>query len=248
MGKAGGGAEEGGGVPVTLRPLAGWLVDAGRDEGWQMMCRSDGDSGEVRLHAGVWTAQITATFSSPQAQPLPAASPHLALPAPAAGCGDSVKLWAPLNSASPPNPPVRTRLPGARCPCDGLTAVCVPGWVGSQAERPQEGGLPGDKALPLCQLITASGSRPRKTQEVWARGDRVGRRGAGQRVLEGKACSSAWKEGSRRARLRAGDVPSRTLSGKCKGPGVAGCLRVQRTMGATVLVGGELGGKCWETG
>lgn len=56
-------------------------------EGWQMMCRSDGDSREVRLHAGVWTAQITATFSSPQAQPLPAASPHLVLPAPALAVG-----------------------------------------------------------------------------------------------------------------------------------------------------------------
>ena len=195
MGKAGRGAEEEGGVPGTLRPLAGWLVDAGRDKGWQMTCRSDGDSREVRLHTGVWTAQITVTFSSPQAQPLPTASPHLALPAPAAGCGDSVKLRDPLNSASPPNPPVRTRLPGARRPCDGLTAVCVPGWVGSQAERPQEGGLPGDKALPLCQLITASGSQPRKTQEVWARGDRVGRWDQGSECWRGRRAVQHGRKG-----------------------------------------------------
>ena len=202
-----------------------------------MMCTSRGDSREVRLPAGVWAAQITATFSSSWAQPLPAASSGLTLPAPAAGCGDSVKLWDPLHSATspPPQSPCEDSSPW----CLSSTAVCMTGWVGSQIERLQEGGLPGDKALSLCQLITASGSRHRRTQEVGIRGDRVGRRGPGQQVLEGKACSSTWKEGSCCACLGGGGVPFRTLSGKCKGPGVAGCLCVQRTIGATVLEGGE---------
>lgn len=187
-GKAGRGTEEEGGLPGTLRPLAGWLVDADQDEGQQMMCTSDGDSREVRLHAGVWAAQITATFSSSWAQPPQAASSPLTLPASAAGCGDSVKLWDPLHSATspPPQSPCKDSSPW----CPSSTAVCVTGWVGSQIERLQEGGLPGDKALSLCQLITASGSRHRRTQEVGIRGDRVGRRGPGQQVLEGKACSS----------------------------------------------------------
>ena len=202
-----------------------------------MMCTSDGDSREVRLHAGVWAAQITATFSSSWAQPPQAASSPLTLPASAAGCGDSVKLWDPLHSATspPPQSPCKDSSPW----CPSSTAVCVTGWVGSQIERLQEGGLPGDKALSLCQLITASGSRHRRTQEVGIRGDRVGRQGPGQQVLEGKACSSTQKERSRCAHLGGGVVPFRTLSGKCKGPGVAGRLRVQRTIGATVLEGGE---------
>ena len=49
-------------------------MDADQDEGWQMMCGSDGDSREVRLHAGLWTAQMTATFSSSGAQPPPSSS------------------------------------------------------------------------------------------------------------------------------------------------------------------------------
>lgn len=101
-------------------------MDADQDEGWQMMCGSDGDSREVRLHAGLWTAQMTATFSSSGAQPLPSSSlPQLL----AVGTQWSSRIPCTAPAPSHPNPPARTRLLSARCP---LLCACQGGWGARQ--------------------------------------------------------------------------------------------------------------------
>lgn len=91
-----------------------------------MMCGSDGDSREVRLHAGLWTAQMTATFSSSGAQPPPSSSlPQLL----AVGTQWSSRIPCTVPAPSHPNPPARTHLLSARCP---LLCACQGGWGARQ--------------------------------------------------------------------------------------------------------------------